>query len=156
MGVFHIDEVLKSRSTIKLKAIDNMIELDKPYSLSQLSYPATLYQIYVNICNVCDVQVGTVDFVNKDYVVEERPLGDLSFRDVLAYVATLSGTFSKTNRAGALELRWYSSTDLTLTPANRFDFKPREDFVQITGVLANVSTDGETVTYLAGRCMLLM
>ena len=48
-GIFHIDDVNRQRNTIQIKAIDNMINLDKPYSLSNLSYPATLYQIYVNV-----------------------------------------------------------------------------------------------------------
>ena len=146
LGIFHIDEVKKLRNTIEIKAIDNMINLDKPYSLSKLSYPATLYQIYVNACNVCDIPVGTHDFPNKDYVVNERPQDDLTFRDVLGYVAELAGCFAKCNRHGALELRWYEPTDITLGPANRFNFKPSDDLVQIKGIMTTV--DG--TTYLAG------
>lgn len=146
LGIFNIDEVGKQRNTIKLKAIDNMINLDKPYSLSNLSYPATLYQIYVNICNVADVQVGTVSFPNMSYVVQERPSEDLTFRDVLGYVAELSGTFAKMSRAGALELTWYKPSGITLLPSNRFDFIPRDDLVQIKGVMATV----DDTTYLAG------
>ena len=50
LGRFNIDDVNRQRNTIELKAMNNMINLDKPYSLSKLSYPATLYQIYNNIC----------------------------------------------------------------------------------------------------------
>lgn len=146
LGIFNIDDVNRQRNTIKLKAIDNMINLDKPYSLSKLSYPATLMQIYVNICNVCDVMVGTGSFPNMDYVVQEKPQDDLTFRDMIGYVAELSGTFAKCNRHGALELRWYESTDIELGPMNRFNFIPRDDLVQIKGVMATV---GDT-TYLAG------
>ncbi|MGI6318456.1 MAG: hypothetical protein ACOX1J_07020 [Dethiobacteria bacterium] len=71
---------------------------------------------------------------------------DATFRDMLAYVAELSGTFARTTRTGALELVWYEETGLTLTGANRFDFVPRDDSVQITGITATV--DG--VTYIAG------
>ena len=100
LGRFNIDEVNRLRNTIEIKAIDNMINLDKPYSLSKLSYPATLYQIYVNICNVADIPVGTTNFSNKDYVVKVRPDDDLTLRDVLGYAAELSGTFAKCNRNG--------------------------------------------------------
>lgn len=146
LGRFNIDDVKRLRNTIELKAIDDMINLDIPYSLSKLSYPATLYQIYVNICNVADVQVGTVSFPNMGYVVQERPNEDLTLRDVLGYVAELSGTFAKFNRNGGLELKWYQPTDLVLGPKNRFNFKPSDDVVQIKGVMATV---GDT-TYLAG------
>ncbi len=146
LGVFNIDDVNKQRNTIQIKAIDNMINLDKPYSLSNLGYPATLFQIYVDICNVCDIMVGNTDFPNKDYVVQERPVGDYTFRDVLGYVAELSGTFARCSRTGALELAWYQNTGLILSPANRFDFKPRDDQIKITGIMATV----DDTTYLAG------
>lgn len=146
LGVFNIDDVNKQRNTIQIKAIDNMINLDKPYSLSQLGYPATLFQIYVDLCNVCDVMPGTVDFPNKNYVVQERPVGDYTCRDILGYIAELSGTFARMNRHGALELTWYKPTGLILAPANRFNFRPRDDKIRITGVIATV----DDTTYIAG------
>ena len=146
LGIFHIDDVKRLRNTIELKAIDNMINLDKPYSLSNLSYPATLYQIYVNACNVCDIPVGTTSFPNMDYVVNERPQDDLTFRDVVGYVAELAGCFAKCNRYGQLELKWYEQTDIELGPANRFNFKPSDDVIQIKGVMYSI----EDTTYLAG------
>lgn len=151
LGRFNIDEVIKSRNTIRIKAIDNMIELDKPYSLSKLSYPASLYQIYMNICSVADVQPGTTSFINQDYIVDERPEGDYTLRQILNYVAELSGNFARFNRNGALELTWYTDSGLTLTAANRFDFSPREDLVQIRGISKTIIDDnGEEVIYLAG------
>ncbi len=146
LGRFNIDDVNKQRNTIELKAIDNMIKFDLPYSLSKLSYPATLYQIYINACNVCDVLPATTSFPNMHHVVNERPQDDLTFRDIMGYVAELSGTFAKCNRNGALELSWYKATGLTLDPSNRFDFKPSDDVVQIKGIM--VST--EDTTYLTG------
>ena len=146
LGRFNIDDVNRQRNTVQLKAIDNMINLDKSYSLSKLSYPATLYQIYVNICNVADIPVGTTNFPNKDYVVKVRPDDDLTLREVLGYVAELIGTFAKCNRNGALELKWYEQTDITLDPNNRFNFKPSDDVIQIKGVMATV----EDKTYLTG------
>lgn len=58
LGVFHIDEALPTKNTIKIKAIDNMIELDRPYSLSSLSYLATFKQI-------CDEHYGRVYVCSK-------------------------------------------------------------------------------------------
>lgn len=146
LGRFNIDDVNIQRNTIKLKAMDNMIKFDLPYSLSNLSYPATLLQIYVNACNVADVNVGTATFPNMGYTVPRRPEGDYSLRDIIGYVAELSGTFAKCNRNGALELRWYKPSGITLSPANRFNFVPRDDLVQIKGIMATV----DDTTYLAG------
>lgn len=146
LGVFNIDDVNKQRNTIQIKAIDNMINLDKPYSLSNLGYPATLLQIYVDICNVADVQIGSASFPNMNHIVQERPEGDYTLRDILGYVAELSGTFARMNRTGALELTWYQDTGTILTPSNRFKFIPRDDQIRITGVIATV----DDTTYIAG------
>lgn len=146
LGVFNIDDVGKQRNSIKLKAIDNMIKFDKPYHLSSLGYPATLLQIYIDACNVCDVMPAMGSFTNSNYIVQERPDDDLTFRDIIGYIAELSGSFARMNRAGALEFAWYTDSGVTLTGANRFNFIPRDDLVQIKGVMATV--DG--TTYLAG------
>lgn len=146
LGNFYIDEVDILRNTIVIKAIDNMIKLDVPYSVSKLSYPANLYQIYTNICSLANITVGTTDFPNKNYMVQTRPDGELSLRDILGYVAELSGTFAKCNKYGALELNWYKPTNVIIEPKNRFDLKLRDDLVQITGVMVET----ETQIYLTG------
>jgi hypothetical protein len=146
LGVFNVDDVGKTRNAISLKALDNMIKFDKPYSMSNLIYPANLLQIFNDACTVCGVTPGTATFLNSNYVVQERPEGDLTFRDILSYVAELSGSFARCNRTGAVELAWYEPTGLTLAGANRFDFRPSDDLISIKGVMATV---GDT-TYLAG------
>ena len=146
LGVFNIDDVNIQRNSIQIKAVDNMLKLDIPYSLSKLSYPATLYQIFTNICNVGDVKVGTVSFPNMHYRVQKRPDDELTLREVLGYVAELAGCFAKFDRNGALELRWYKDIHLTLDPSNRFNFKPSDDIVKIKGIMATT----EEATYLAG------
>ena len=152
LGRFNIDVVNINSNTIQIKAIDNMINFDKPYSLSKLTYPATLQQIYVDICNVADVPIGTLSFPNKDYIVTNRPSDDLTLRDVLGYVAELSGTFAKCTRTGSVELRWYEPTDLELKPEDRYDFTPSDDVIQITGIVATVKGEEEEddVTYISG------
>lgn len=145
-GIFNVDKPKRFRSSIQIKAADNMIKFDKPYKLSTLSYPATLYQIYVNACNVCDVSAGTISFPNMDYMVTERPNGNFTFRDIIKYVAQLAGSFAKVNRQGALELKWYQATNLELTPSNRFNLDVTDDIIQIKGITATIGG----VNYLIG------
>ena len=143
LGQFNIDIADRKRTTIDIKAIDNMINLDIPYSLSTLSYPASLWQIYVDICNVTDVTIGNTSFPNQGYMVQEKPVGDLTFRNVLGFVAELSGTFSKFNRIGELELRWYRETGVILTSKHRSSLEMSDFQIQITGV--SVETDDKDV-----------
>ena len=114
--------------------------------MSELTYPATLYEIYVDACNVCDIPIETTSFPNMNYVVQEKPEGDYTFRDIIGYVAELAGCFAKCNRNGALELRWYEQTDIELEPMNRFNFKPSDNIIKITGVMYGT----EDTVYLAG------
>lgn len=147
LGRFIVDEVTKQRNYIRLKAMDGMIDMDKTYAVSKLGYPATLYQIYVDICNLSDVAVGTTEFTNMNYLVDERPSNDYTLRDMLSAVAALSGTFARFSRTGALELEWYNTEiNETYTGANRFNFISREDLISISGV----SYEDEDTIYLAG------
>lgn len=146
LGVFNIDIADRNRSTINIKAIDNMINLDKPYSLSKLSYPASLYQIYTNICNIADVRISTTSFTNQNYIVRERPSDDLTLRNVLGFVAELSGSFAKFNRTGGLELRWYTNSEVIITSKQRSHLKMGDIEIGITGVAFEVDEDNVYIT----------
>ncbi|HBD63508.1 MAG TPA: hypothetical protein DC038_03630 [Clostridiales bacterium] len=147
LGRFIVDDVTKRRNYIRLKAMDGMIGMDKAYTVSKLGYPASLYQIYVDICNLSDVAVGTVNFTNMNYVVDERPSNDYTLRDIISAVAALSGTFAQFSRTGALELKWYGSTHSeTYTGSNRFNFIHREDLIRISGI----TYEDEENVYLVG------
>lgn len=152
LGIFYVDEYEKQRNTLTIKAMDGMMLLDVPYSKSSIDYPATLKDIYLDICNVCGVPAKTQYFTNMSYVVKERPEGDYTCRDILGFVAALAGGFAKFTRTGELEIRWYKDTDLTIGPENRFDFKPAEDPIQITGIsyTARAQGDEKDTKYLTG------
>lgn len=146
LGVFSVDSVKANRFNIAIKSIDNIAKLEIPYKLSKLSYPASLYQIYVNICNICDVTPATINFPNKSYIVQQRPEGDYNCRDIIKFVAELAGCFARMNRYGGLEIKWYQNTNLELNTSNRFDFYPNNDKVKITGITAK----REDTVYLIG------
>jgi len=65
LGVFIVDEDKREMDVINLKAIDNMIRLGDKYSESTLAYPATLFQIYQNICSHNNLTPATTTFQIK-------------------------------------------------------------------------------------------
>ena len=146
LGEFKVDEVGKRKNTISLLSLDYMTNLDKDYAESNLIYPATLLQIYLNICTDCSLQPSNGSFLNDDYVVTEKPVGDYTYRDIFSAVAELSGSFGRMSRTGRLELVWFTATGITLTTANRFNFVPSDKVISIKGITATVN---ET-KYLAG------
>lgn len=110
-GYFTVDEAIFESATITLTALDNMSKFDKPYSKSNLKYPATLAEILRNACFYCGVNLSTQIFLNSDYEVKLRPEDEkITFREIISWVAQLSGSFAKINSNGELTLNWYDYT----------------------------------------------
>lgn len=114
LGVYTVDNADKTNSTVTISALDNMEKFERPYSDSDLTYPATLKQIVSDACAVCGVALATPDFPGSGYTVAQRPDEEnITFREIVSYAAQLAGCYTNCNRDGALVLDWY---DLSTTP----------------------------------------
>ena len=58
---------------IEINAVDGMFLLDKDYSASRTTYPATLQTILTNACLDCGIPIGFRQFDNMSYSVKEKP-----------------------------------------------------------------------------------
>jgi len=136
MGVFHIDSIDKGRKTTKFKALDNMSKLDVDYSKSTLVYPATLTQIYEDICSYCQVPVNPTQTL-YEYTVPRKPKAGVTFRNVLGSIAEINASYAKCNRLGQIVIEWLKTNNsiATLIDPNVRSKLISDDFVQpITGV----------------------
>lgn len=108
MGIFTTDETTVASSIISLVALDNMNKFDTPLSELDITYPITAFNLLYEVCLHCGVYLNTLNFANKDFVIT-RPLDDeaTTCREVVAWIAQISGNFARCNVDGALELRWY-------------------------------------------------
>ena len=107
-GMFVVDEPQYNGSTIRLECYDNMIKFDKDYSLSNLAFPATLNSIVIDACECCDVSMSAsmTNLRNNSYVVDNKPVADnLTFRQVLVWVAEICGVWFKCDENGALSYK---------------------------------------------------
>ena len=112
-GTFHVTDTKYNGSLITLTCLDNMDKFDKKYSLSKLSYPATLAQIVKNACSVCGVSLLTTSIPWGDFLVQEKPNGEsTTFREVLQWCAQIAGCFCRCDTFGRLELKWYDQDTL--------------------------------------------
>lgn len=114
-GTFTVDNATFGDSTITLTMLDNMEQFDRPYSLSNLSYPASLGAIVRNACSICDVTLATnsLQFPHCNFTVQNRPDEDsTTFREVIGWCATIAGCFASCNPDGQLELKWYDTSAL--------------------------------------------
>lgn len=98
-----------SGNTVTVKAFDNMVKFDREYSLSNLNYPATLGEIVRDACSCCEVILApdSATFDNDDFIVQTRPDGSVTFRQVLQWAAQICCKYCKINTEGKLTLQWY-------------------------------------------------
>lgn len=110
-GVFTVDTPTFTDTQITLECLDNMTKLEVLYDTG-LSYPATLKEIFMDVCNRCGIPYTNADFPNSGYIINQRPSGEnLTYREVILYVSQLAGCFARADRFGNMELRWYALMD---------------------------------------------
>lgn len=113
LGVFNVNRTNAVNSAlIQLTALDNAVKFEKPYSLSTLTYPATIGTIIRDACQACNVDLVTQSWTGDDMVVQARPEKEYSFRQIVSYAAQACGLFARMNDAGYLELKWYDTDAL--------------------------------------------
>lgn len=107
-GIFTVNNANYNGSIINLTAYDNIYKFDRPYSESNLKYPATLNEIVRDACSKCGVTLQSVEFSNDDFVVNERPTDEaITFRNILQWAAQISCNFCVADEYGRLVLKWY-------------------------------------------------
>lgn len=103
-----VEAPYQNSSIITLTCQDNMMKFDRDYSESKLEYPASRNKIIRDACLVCGVPLQTVVFDNDDYIVEARPDDEnLTFRQLIAWVAQIGGQWCKCDAYGRLCIGWY-------------------------------------------------
>ncbi len=148
-GYFTIDEAPRHLEVITLTALDRMVHFDKQVDLNLLSFPMEVSTFLIRICDICNVTLGTDPdtLPNHDYVINHAPFTvDLTYRQLLSWVAELTGTCAFIDWDGHLVLKWYTDSNTVIKPSDRFESDLKENAITITGV--QVST--EEKTYLVG------
>ncbi|MBR3645001.1 MAG: hypothetical protein IKN54_01150, partial [Lachnospiraceae bacterium] len=119
--VYTVDDTSYNGATITLTCLDNMSKFDKPYSISNLNYPARLDNIVINACQQCGVTLAasSTAFPKYDFVVTNKPSQETtSFREVVSWCATIAGCFARCNTYGELELKWFDTQSFEKQPAD--------------------------------------
>lgn len=110
-GVFYTDSAMTAGETIIIEALDRMANFDQVYDTG-LSYPSTLGQIVQDACYRCNVPLRSASFFNSHYMVDNRPTGEMTYREIIAYAAQLSGSFARVDNTGYLEIKWFDTAAL--------------------------------------------
>ncbi len=154
VGIFTVDERPAQLTTMQIRALDHMARFNRPW-VPGIFFPATLKQILLDACAQCNVTLGTLDFPNDDYVVDERPIGDdITCHHIVSWVAELAGSNAEIDPLGLLRLSWYGDNQpasplLEIGPDDRIDdtYQMAENDITITGVMFA----GPDADYLIGE-----
>lgn len=152
---FIVDEATDNESQIVLTCLDNAKHFERPYSESNLVYPASIDTIVRDACDTCGVPLLTTSIRNGNYIVPTRPSNDgLTFLKVVSWCAQLTGNFARINNHGQLVVGWYdrntydsvnkvNGTEWTITGNTAKKFHHIVSWSSLT-----VGTDDVTITGL--------
>lgn len=132
-GVYTVDEPSYDGVTITLECLDRMAFFERKYD-SALSYPATLGQIAYDACKNCNVPLKSANFYNSSYMVTSRPADEeITYREIVAYIAQLSASYARFDSEGQLEFKWYDKEVFDFDRLDGGDFKEYELAQNIDG-----------------------
>lgn len=147
-GKFTVDEPPRSSFHIMLKALDYMMRFDKRVDLTKLSFPMSVKALLDRICEICEVEISSdinlASLPNMDQTVMNAPAsGDLTYRQILQWIAQITGTCAFMDWNGKLCLSWFTDAGMTLTPSLRYiGGNIDENDITISGVTVGTETKG--------------
>ena len=151
MGYFTVDNPPRKLSSISLSALDRMVLFDKECKPEDISFPINIDTLLVRICSICGVTLATnsTTLTNCEYIVDKFPESDnLTYRQILMWIAEITGTCAYIDWNGQLRLEWYGEeSSATLSPDMRYSSDLNDKTITITGV--RIVASDETV-YLQG------
>lgn len=154
MGYFTVDEAPRMLETINLVALDRMVLLDKAVDKDLLVFPSSLGNLLLQVCGICNLStdVSFSSQPNGSYMVTVAPESDdLTYRQIVSWIAELTGRCAYINHEGRLQFEFYDTGQLQpiteIGLADRFRSDLAENAITISGVQIVSDEDNK---YLAG------
>ena len=92
-----------TNGTVKFVAYDYMIKFNKPY-INQVTYPCSLKNLLLNVCQQAGVTLETTSFANEDFEVEDNQFEGKQLRDVLQHIAKCAFSWARIGQDNKLYL----------------------------------------------------
>lgn len=118
LGTFIAQEPVSAGGLQKITAYDCLVRLDREVSglLRQLSWPRSLSQLAMDICQFCGLTLATPDFPCGEFPAA-CPSGDaITGRQVMMWVSQAAGCFCRATAQGEVALGWYTPANLEIAP----------------------------------------
>ena len=159
-GIFSVVEPTTPGSTITLVAADYMAKTSDSY-VANTTFPATVFNIYRDVCIQCNLVSGSAKFTNGDFVVDAIS-ENVTCRDMLGYIAMIAGGNAICDSNGAVIIKSYDFSGLKKSDGT-YDYTKAQNFsgfqknpsistdmIRITGVKAENDDGDEKQSYIVG------
>lgn len=159
-GIFSVVEPTTPGSTITLVAADYMAKTSDSY-VANTTFPATIFNIYRDVCIQCNLVAGRAKFTNGDFVVDAIS-ENVTCREMLGYIAMIAGGNAMCDSNGAVIIKSYDFSGLKKSDGT-YDYTKAQNFsgfqknpsistdmIRITGVKAENDDGDEKQSYIVG------
>ena len=159
-GIFSVVEPTTPGSTITLVAADYMAKTSDSY-VANTTFPATIFNIYRDVCIQCNLVAGSAKFTNGDFVVDAIS-ENVTCREMLGYIAMIAGGNAMCDSNGAVIIKSYDFCGLKKSDGT-YDYTKAQNFsgfqknpsistdmIRITGVKAENDDGDEKQSYIVG------
>jgi hypothetical protein len=113
---------------IQMTCYDFMQKFDQDMPTKEalgISYPTTIGNLFVRMCEYAGVQYRTATFINSTAVIQKEPsFGASTMRDVLKWIAEAAGSNARFDRDGYLIMDWLRQTGQTYNANSYREFNP--------------------------------
>lgn len=133
-------------ATIIITALDDMYKADAEY-ISELVFPASVKDIYFDICEKMGVVPGTSSFLNDSFIVNTAPAG-YTMRQILGYISMIAGGNARIDLNGRLCIMSYDFTEMKKLYAsilNGGSYLPWDNPVNVDGGTFSPWDSGDNV-----------
>lgn len=116
-GNFIVDkspEIDATNGKMRVVAYDYMIKFNKPY-VNRVSYPCSLLRLLQDVCNQAEVELGSEEFANKDFSVQDNQFEGATLREVLQNIAKCAFSWARIGQDNKLYLDFNLLPDATET-----------------------------------------
>ena len=159
-GIFSVVEPTTPGSTITLVAADYMAKTSDSY-VANTTFPATIFNIYRDVCIQCNLVAGSAKFTNGNFVVDAIS-ENVTCREMLGYIAMIAGGNAMCDSNGAVIIKSYDFSGLKKSDGT-YDYTKAQNFsgfqknpsistdmIRITGVKAENDDGDEKQSYIVG------
>lgn len=150
LGEFYIDSREKINNSWIFTCYDKLMTANVTF-ISQLTYPATMQDVWDEICTSLEYVSASSVQINPDYMFQVGPAG-FTKRQILGYIASANAASTFMGRDGKIEFRRYSAEEepvYDIGPSDYIRAMQTNPIKTYSRVVVTYDTEDE-LTYEAG------